>query len=200
MRRMPMIYGACNKLRTGRWTNKCLLLLALSLTSVTLACIAPAAADQNDPRLDSLFKSLQAADAVNGSVIEANIWAIWSATADETSSRLLDQGITLMSLRRWREALDRFDLLVNRSPAFAEGWNKRATGYFLLGDLEHSVQDIERTLALEPRHFGALSGLGQIYLRRDQPDAALRVLEAALKINPSMVVLKRQVDELRAQL
>ena len=122
----------------------------------------PGWADQHDPALPSLFAGLKDADAVEARGIEERIWSAWFQTSDRVSASLLDEGTVLMGQRRWQEALDRFDQLVVRSPGFAEAWNKRATIHFLLGDFEEAVLDIQRTLALEPRHFGALSGLGQI--------------------------------------
>ena len=174
--------------------------LVIAFWLLTVLPIGAVFADQRDPRLTVLFDRLKTADAVSGPAIEAGIWSIWFATPDKVAADLLDEGVTLMSRRRWGEALQRFDKLVERAPDFAEGWNKRATVYYLLGDLQHSVQDIEQTLVLEPRHFGALSGLGQIYLQRDQPEAALRVFEAALRVNPAMAGLKRQIIELRARI
>ncbi|HEX2526239.1 MAG TPA: tetratricopeptide repeat protein [Geminicoccus sp.] len=147
-----------------------------------------------------MFADLQTADAVQARAIEEQIWLIWFRHPDRVSEGLLDEGTVLMGQRRWNEALDRFDQLVARAPDFAEAWNKRATTYFLLGDLERSVLDIQRTLALEPRHFGALSGLGQIYLQLDEPKAALRAFEAALSIHPGMPGVQRQVVDLRARI
>ena len=155
-------------------------------------------ADQHDPTLPSLFAELKAADAVEAPAIEERIWSAWFRTSDRVSASLLDEGTVLMGQRRWQEALDRFNQLVVQSPGFAEAWNKRATVHFLLGDLDGSVLDIQRTLALEPRHFGALSGLGQIYLRLDRPKAALRALQAALALHPNLHGIRRQVEELQA--
>jgi tetratricopeptide (TPR) repeat protein len=174
--------------------------LLLKVLAIFLAMAAPASADQRDPALDLLFAQLKSADAVRGRGIEERIWTIWSVHPDRVVASLLDEGSSLMSQRRWPDALDRFDQLVRRVPDFAEGWNKRATVAFLMGDLESSVRDIQRTLILEPRHFGALAGLGQIYLRLDQPPAALRAFEAALAINPNMPGVQRLVRDLRATL
>jgi tetratricopeptide (TPR) repeat protein len=172
------------------------LILALAL----LLAPWPAWADQRDPALAPLFERLKVAHAVEGPLIEGQIWAIWFRHPDRVVASLLDEGVVLMSRRRWAEALDRFDQIVRLAPGFAEGWNKRATAHYLLGEFERSVLDIQRTLALEPRHFGALAGLGQIYLQLDRPAASLQALEAALRINPTMAGVRRQVEELHARI
>ncbi len=87
--------------------------------------------------------------------------------------------------------------MVDQAPAFAEAWNKRATVLYLMGRLDESVLDIQQTLALEPRHFGALSGLALIYDALEEPAAALRSLEAALAINPHLGGSKERIDQLR---
>ena len=87
--------------------------------------------------------------------------------------------------------------ITERAPGFAEGWNKRATVYFLRRDYTASVQDIQRTLALESRHFGALSGMGQIFLRQDDLAGALGAFEAVLRIHPHARTIREAVEELR---
>ncbi len=192
---MAWICGGFEPLRRGR-AGLARLILALAL----LLAPWPVQADQRDPALPPLFERLKAADAVDGPLIEDQIWAIWFRHPDRVVASLLDEGVVLMSRRRWAEALDRFDQIVRLAPDFAEGWNKRATAHYLLGDLERSVLDIQRTLALEPRHFGALAGLGQVYLRLDRPAASLQALEAALRINPTMAGVRRLVEELHARI
>jgi tetratricopeptide (TPR) repeat protein len=158
-------------------------------------------ADQNDRRLDGLFEQLHITpDPAEAGAIEQQIWQIWLESDDATVNGLMLQGIAAMSLRQLDLALDRFDRMVEHAPAFAEGWNKRATVYYLMGDFEASVVDIKRTLGLEPRHFGALSGLGLIYDAIDQPRAALRSFEAALRLNPHLEGARDRVEELRRAL
>jgi tetratricopeptide (TPR) repeat protein len=173
----------------------------MALARVALLSAGPAIADQNERRLDGLFEQLHiTADAADAQAIEQQIWRIWLESEDATVNRLMRQGIAAMSLRQLGLALDRFDRMVEHAPAFAEGWNKRATVYYLMGDFEASAVDIERTLGLEPRHFGALSGLGLIYDAIDQPRAALRSFEAALRLNPHLEGTKARVEELRRML
>ena len=99
-----------------------------------------------------------------------------------------------------RTARAAFDLLVTRAPNFAEAWNKRATLLYLLGDDDGSVADVRRTLVLEPRHFGALSGLGLINARHGRPEAALHSFEAALAIHPFLPGARANVEALRQRL
>ena len=81
-------------------------------------------------------------------------------------------------------ALGGYALIIDASSDFAKGWHKGATIYFLSGNYPASIKDIKKTVALEPRHFGALAGLGLIYLHLGQERAALKALERALEINP----------------
>ena len=96
-------------------------------------------------------------------------------------------------------ALAAFDLLVTREPEFAEAWNKRATLLYLEGDDAGSIADIRRTLALEPRHFGALSGLALIYSRTQHPADAVHSLKAALAIHPNLAGGRERLEELRRE-
>jgi tetratricopeptide (TPR) repeat protein len=98
------------------------------------------------------------------------------------------------------EAIEHFTALIDHAPDFAEGYNARATAYFQTGDLGPSVSDIAKTLTLNPRHFGALSGLGMIFEQLDEPDKALEVYQAALAINPHMPDVKDAVKRLETQL
>lgn len=179
------------------------LLAALLLIASGLGPVAPAPAraDQTDARLDALFQRLKATtEEAEADGIEARIWQIWVRAGEGESARLMREGILAMSRRAYPEALARFDALVEHAPTFAEAWNKRATVHYLVGDYTASVADIVRTLELEPRHFGALSGLGLIYLELDEPAAALRSFEAALAINPHLEGARQQVEELRRSL
>jgi tetratricopeptide (TPR) repeat protein len=156
------------------------------------------AASQTDPRLDELFARLaDAGDPVEAAWLEQMIWAIWSEIDDPLSRDLLERGSVAMTNRQWSEARAALDALVERSPDFAEGWNKRATLFWVLDDYGRSVQDIQRTLALEPRHFGALSGLGLIFTATGQKEAAIRTFEAALEIHPFLAGARQHIERLR---
>jgi len=161
----------------------------------------PAYAGQDDPRLDPLFQSLAGAkDAHQARVIESRIWSLWLATGDRVVNSEMARGIALMNAGALQSALASFDRIIDGDPTFAEGWNKRATVYYMMGDLKRSVLDIERTVALEPRHFGAFSGLGLIYLTLGDDHAALRAFERALRIHPYYGDIENQVRRLRKKI
>ena len=161
----------------------------------------PAAADQDDPRLEALFAHLKAApDARAAQEVEAAIWHIWVQSDDEVIGMLMAQGLAAMTRRDLRAALGKFDQIVKIAPGFAEGWNKRATVYYLLGDFPESLHDIARTLKLEPRHFGALSGRGLVLLELDQPADALESFEAALEVHPRLTGANHNAKALRREI
>lgn len=160
--------------------------------------MTPVLADQSDGRLDSLFERLQETrDPSDAATLQQRIWQIWIESEDATSSQLMRRGMTAMADGDHETALDAFDDLVEQAPEFAEAWNKRATVYYLMGRLDESVNDIQQTLELEPRHFGALSGLALIYDAVENPGAAIRSLEAALEINPHLQGSQERIDQLR---
>ena len=161
----------------------------------------PARADQDDPRLDRLFERLQhTPDAAEAHGLEQRIWQVWLESDDAAVNRLMERGIVALRTQQYRAALQAFDRMVAQAPEFAEGWNKRATVHYLMGNWRASVRDIQRTLALEPRHFGALFGLGLIYEALEQPEAALRSFEATLTLNPHSASTRQMIEQLRRQL
>lgn len=174
---------------------------AVLAAMLVLMPLLGARADQNDPRLTDLFARLaQEGDPREARAAEALVWRIWIEQDDDDVRLLMEQGILHLSRDEHMPALAAFDAVVQRAPGFAEGWNKRATVLFLMGDFDASVADIERTLALEKRHFGALSGLGQIYLALGRKAAALKAFEAALAIDANLASVRAVVEALRKEL
>lgn len=170
-------------------------ILALVLGMVML--VSGVGADQGDARLEGLFVVLRTTpDADEALAAEARIWGIWLESGHEDIDALMARGVGAMENRRYDDAVTLFGEITARAPQFAEGWNKRATVYFLQQDYTASVQDIQRTLALEPRHFGAISGMGQIFLRRDDLAGALEAFEAVLRIHPHARTIREAVEEL----
>jgi tetratricopeptide (TPR) repeat protein len=175
---------------------------AASLVFACLLLLAPASrADQTDARLPDLFARLKAAPTeAAADPIEAEIWNIWTDAEDTELDRLMGEGIAAMNARDPKTALEDFTKLTRLAPDFAEGWNKRATLLYLLGQYEASMADIDRTLALEPRHFGALSGLGLIQMTLEHDEEALDAFERALAIHPQMSGPRANVELLKERL
>lgn len=142
-------------------------------------------ADQTDPRLPNLFDRLSTtADLTDAEVAAVEIWQIWSETGDSELDHMFAAGSRAMAMGDLVTALGVFNEMTRKAPNFAEGWNKRATVHYLMGHFEESLADIDRTLALEPRHFGALAGLGLVNLELDRDEAALDAFERVLRVYP----------------
>ena len=175
--------------------------LGVALLAASLTVSMDTAADQQDPRLGELFVALsEARDLETALAVETAIWQVWLDGGDSELNELMVQGIAAMSANRFRDAVGRFTELILAAPAFAEAWNKRATVYYLMDRLDDSVRDIQRTLALEPRHFGAISGMGLIFLERGDEEGALDAFEKVLEIHPHARGARFHVERLRERL
>ena len=143
-------------------------------------------ADQADMRLPALFEELNAtSDMATAEAIANQIWAIWSEHRnDERLSQNLLLGTAQMNAGSLRAAEETFTTIIDTDPAFAEAWNKRATVYFLMGAFAQSKRDIAQTIIREPRHFGALSGLGLVETHLGNYAAALKAYEQAAALHP----------------
>jgi tetratricopeptide (TPR) repeat protein len=136
-------------------------------------------------RLDELFGRLRAtSDEREGEAAVAEIWTLWLRSGRPELDEPMQQASRLLGAGLPALALPLLDDLVGRAPDWAEGWNKRATALYLMGEHDRSLADIERVLALEPRHFGALAGLGLIRMARGEHRAALAAYRRALAVNP----------------
>ena len=143
-------------------------------------------ADQTDMRLPALFEELNVtSDKATAEVIADQIWAIWSEHGDdERLSQNLLLGTAQINAGSLRAAEETFTTIIDTDPAFAEAWNKRATVYFLMGAFTQSKRDIAQTIIREPRHFGALSGLGLVETHLGNYAAALKAYEQAAALHP----------------
>ena len=152
-------------------------------------------ADQKDSRLIELFDKLfLSTNNMEASKLLFNIWDIWSIADNQETQIIFDEANQFMDVGELDNAIELFTKVVKQSPEFAEGWNKRATVYFLKGELNKSISDIEKTLNLEPRHFGALDGLAEIYLMQDDLLGAALIYRRILEIIPSS---KKSQDRLK---
>ncbi len=151
--------------------------------------------------LNMLFDQLATAKSgTEVQQIQAKIWNVWMDSGDVEVNSWMQQGSKAVSEGEYTKAIAIFTKVTERMPDYVEGWNKRATAYYLNGDYNASLQDIFRTLSIEKRHFGALSGLASIYLANNDYKEALRVLEYILLICPSQPGLEEQVHELYQRL
>ncbi len=124
----------------------------------------------------------------------AAAWQIWGRSGDAATDRLFAHGLAQMRAAALPEALATFNEIVRRRPAFAEGWNKRATIYFLLGEYDKSLQDCAEVFKRNPRHFGALSGAGQIHLQLGNLRRAGELFRQALDVNPNLEGLALTIE------
>jgi tetratricopeptide (TPR) repeat protein len=155
-----------------------------------------AEAAQRLQRLDDLFASLSNAEESSWERVEQEIWGQWSRSGSESMDLLLSLATKAMDERDLGRALKFLNDLVRLAPGFAEGWNKRATVYYLQGEYGHSIADIQRVLALEPRHFGAISGLGIILERLGDKDGALKAFRYGLEVHPNLRGAREAVERL----
>ena len=135
---------------------------------------------------DRLLGTIADADERARVVTAAAVWQIWGRSGDAAIDKLFTRGVEQMQSAQLNEALATFDQIVRRKPAFAEGWNKRATVYFMLGRNAESLKDCDEVLKRNPNHFGALSGAGQIHLQLGNPQQALEFFRRAVEVNPAL--------------
>jgi len=131
---------------------------------------------------------------------EQGLWLLWSRSGDAEIDRLMAQGSELMQAGKHGDAISVFTRVIEKKPEFAEGWNRRATVYYLAGEYRKSIADCDEVLKRNPRHFGALSGLGQIYVQLEDYAAALEWYRRALEVNPNMVGVEMSIRVLEERL
>ena len=171
---------------------------SIILSLVLIFSISPTIAGQNDTRLNNLFERLRVTqDLAEARGIEGTIWEIWTESENANVNRAMLIGIASMHAGQLGTAQNKFNEVIQLAPDFAEGWNKRATIFYLMKKFDRSVNDIAQTLKLEPRHFGALSGLGLINQAIGQNKAAIKAFEHALDLNPHLPGLKEKVTKMK---
>ncbi|HTS23343.1 MAG TPA: tetratricopeptide repeat protein [Casimicrobiaceae bacterium] len=144
----------------------------------------------------SLVRTLRDPDEDTREEAQQALWHIWSRSGDPEIDRLYEVGVEQMSAANLEEAIETFTRIIERKPAFAEAWNKRATLYFLTGELRKSLADCDEVMKRNPYHFGALAGYAQIYIRLEQYDRALEYARRALEVNPNLDGMRRTVEAL----
>jgi len=150
--------------------------------------------------LDELFAKLpENAKLPAGERIEQEILRRFNRSGSATADLLMSWADDAMGENDYPLALDVLDQIIIVKPDFAEAWNKRATVYFMMDEYGASLSDIRQTLALEPRHFGALAGFGMILRSMDRKEEAIRVLKRALEINPRLDNVQETLEQLEKE-
>jgi tetratricopeptide (TPR) repeat protein len=154
-----------------------------------------------ESQLDSLFAELkrernpQAADRIS-----KRIWNEWYKSGSASVDLMMKWSNDAVQAQKFDVALDFLDQVVTLQPEFAEGWNRRATVHFLMRQFGKSMADIERTLELEPRHFGALSGMAQIMKETGRRELALRAWQRVIDVFPMMRSAQDEIATLSEEL
>lgn len=166
--------------------------------AVSAALAMPAAAQQ--ATLDELYEKLADPDNAEWHLTESDILREWSKSGSPAMDLLLKRGEQAMQAGDFGAAIEHLTALTDHAPDFAEGWNARATAYYMAGEFGPSIADVQRTLALNPKHFGALSGLGQIFEQLERPEDALKAYRAALAIHPHLEPVRQALERLERDL
>jgi len=141
----------------------------------------------------ALLAKLRDPDEDVRAIAERAIWVIWSRSGNAQTDALFLDGIAQMNAGQLKEGIATFSRVIAIAPEFAEGWNKRATLYFLVGDFERSLRDCDEVIKRNPNHFGVLAGYGQIYMQLDDYEKALDYFKRALAVNPNLDGVEFQV-------
>ncbi len=157
-------------------------------------------ASERDTRLNQLFNELKVNKSKVAFIIEQEIWALWSThPTDVKLTERLEEGSQFVRSQNYLKAKDIFTEVINLDQTWAEAWNKRATVFYMLGEFQKSQDDIDKVLALEHRHFGALAGQGLVNIQLKNYEKAIRSYEQVQKIYPAMrspKIMIKQIEEL----
>ncbi len=152
-------------------------------------------------KIDELFSTLKKErDAEKAQRISQQIWNQWAISGSASIDLMMGWARDAVDSKKFDVALDFLDQVVVMAPDFAEGWNRRATLHFMREDYAKSMADIEKTLELEPRHFGALSGMGMIFKSLDKKELALKAFERVLDVYPMSRNAQQEVTALTDEL
>jgi tetratricopeptide (TPR) repeat protein len=138
-----------------------------------------------------LVRALHDPDEDTRDAAQQAMWSIWGRSGDPAIDRLYQSGVEQMTAGDLQRAIATFTRIIELKPGFAEAWNKRATLYFLAGDLHKSLADCDEVIKRNPYHFGALAGYAQIYARLEYYERALEYSHRALEINPNLDGVRR---------
>lgn len=156
---------------------------AVTAFLATFLILSPLRADEAE--LEALLEGLKTADQMAATQIEQRIYEIWSRSGSEAMDLLLERGRSALTEGDATLAVEHFTALIDHAPEFAEGYNGRATAFFQKGQYGLSLEDIRQTLSINPRHFGAISGLALILEELGQTEDALAAWREVERLNPN---------------
>lgn len=176
------------------------LVVAAVLPLIVLGMVLAGPAFGESEKLEGLFQRLKTADAASAMKLEQEIWIEWSKSGSATMDLLLERGREATAAGELTVAVEHLTALIDHAPEFAEGWNARATAYYQEGQIGPALSDIGHVLTLNPRHFGALSGLAMIFEELGRKEQALRVWQAVLAIHPHAQGVTEAIARLQAEM
>ena len=160
-------------------------------------------ANEKNTKLDKLFNELKINNVKVAAMIEQEIWSLWSThPTDQKLTARLEEGSMFVRNQQLTKARDIFTEVINIDQNWAEAWNKRATVLYMMGEFQKSQDDIDKVLALEARHFGALAGQGLVNIQLKNYEKAIRSYEQVQEIYPAMrspKIMIKQIEELMKQ-
>jgi tetratricopeptide (TPR) repeat protein len=160
-----------------------------------------ATAEGKAAHLDALFAELHAAPSVEaGKQVESEIVGEWLKSGDPEIDGMMLKAMVAMQTGALNQAFGFLDQIIARDPNYVEGWNKRATVYYMIDAYDKSLADIQKTLQIEPRHFGALAGLGMIMIKIGDNQRALEAFERAYEVDPVITNGKEVIEQLKAEI
>lgn len=183
-----------------RWFIACLFSVAVAFAAPAEGWAAQAGAAKSQ-KLETLFHDLKKArTASSAGRIAQNIWKEWGHSGSATVDLLVQWSDEAMKARKFDVALDFLDQAIILDPDYAEGWNKRATVHYMMDDYAKSMSDIEHALRLEPRHFGALTGMALILRQTGRKELALKAYQRVLDVYPMLRSAQSAVAQLSEEL
>ena len=168
-------------------------------TALCAATFLAGAAAAQGTELDPLFEALKDADPAGAQEIENRIWEEWSKSGSAAMDLLLERGREALQAGEFDVAIEHFSALVDHAPDFAEGYNSRATAWFQAGRYGLALEDIRQTLARNPRHFGAMTGLAMILEEIGEREGALEAWRAVEALHPQREGVRQAIERLERQ-
>ena len=159
--------------------------------------------DERDNKLNQLFIELKVNQSNDAFIVEQEIWKLWSThPTDVKLTARLEEGAQFVRTQQLSKAIEIFTEVIKLDQNWAEAWNKRATVFYMMGKFKQSQEDIDKVLALEARHFGALAGQGLVNIQLKNYEKAILSYQQVKEIYPSMQspeIMIRRIEELMKQ-